>query len=363
LLKSWALIFSILVVCSLSGRASAQVSGARFHKPTEGVDAAVPLSGPAGALPVGAAESDTADAMIFENNRIDTFHYRVPKKRFELEVSAQSPTSSTMTRMRDGGPLYDHTYSSIEGEAGFSYGISDRLLVRISENYLFNEMDTETYHATGSVQKYQLNGPSNPSLRLDYRFLGSLNGYAFSSVFVDYSPSTGNEINASSAGAGNHLPGLTSADVGFNLYWVDNAHEWFGLIYVTYQTAGTVDTPTVSNYETFNSAVRYESDFGYRYHFLKNGFVSGYLNFRSGYTLSEVFPTQSPVFTQDSDRSFVSIESVDLGWRTSEKTLVRISFSYQSATENLTPTSITPTSFDSEKSQRQNLTLGGLVEF
>ena len=369
MLKYLALI-SVLIC--INGKASAQEGESLFEKPLESGDTTqvtepvlLPNSSitPPPVRPAIPNESDNSAVNPFESNRIDTLHYRVPRKSFNLDVSAASPISSTTTETRAGGPLYDHSYSSFSGTISLSYGISDRLLISIGENYLFNQMDTVTYDPNGTVTKYQFRGPSNPSFHLNYRFLGSLNGYAFSSAFIDYSPNTGNSIAASSAGAGNHLSGYNSADIGFNLYWVDHTHEWFGVAYVLYQANGTVDTATVSGYETFNSAVRFESDFGYRYHFLKNFFASASLNFESGYTLSYTYPTLSPVFTEDVDNSLTTIELIDLGWRMSEKTLVRISYSYQSSSADITPTSTAQTALVETKSQRQYLTIGGMVEF
>jgi hypothetical protein len=319
--------------------------------------------------PTGPAEGTQHETISssggpYSVNRIDALHYRVPRGKFNFNAGFESPLQDSQQQSSLGQTTSDISRSFLSATVSASYGISDSLLINLSQTDLLNENETSANTPNGSAAGYQFSGFSNPTLLMNYRFLGALADTKFAAVSLSYSPSTGVSHKAHSAtNAGNDLSGYNVANVAITGGWVAGAHEWLLEAQARYLDHGTFDATDSNNSETSDPAWQYFAIATYRYHYAKNLFADLTSTFALPYTRYYYYPNQSPVYNEEDDYAFNFTPGFTLGWRTAPKALLKLTYSFESSVFHYEGTNGSNPNQITAISQQQFLTLGGVFEF
>jgi hypothetical protein len=272
-----------------------------------------------------------ADITSYENNVIDSLHYRNAAKTFYTSLNLTTPIVRTEDIWTNGGKTHHFSRTSLTTTLEFSYGITDALLVGFAENYLISSNSTNNNIANGTFNTSSSTGISDPTFDISYRYLGTLTGKKFGTVYLDLTPALGKQQNPGTTSNGNNYAANSTIAVGTNLYWVAGVHEFSINPYLTYRTSGTFNRQSGASF-TNNAYAFYGAAGSYRYHISERFYFSTNLNIMAPY--SEIF--NNPANTESDSFQYQVAETVTFGWKPAESWLFTAALSNTSSSDSIT---------------------------
>ena len=282
---------------------------------------------------------DRTDSSSYEDNRIDTLHYRPPQKGINPVIELSTRLNDAETVTQSGQTTATVSRASFASSLGISYGVVDDFLVGISEGYLFSLASTRTAQPSGAVTNPQSLGLTDPTFHANYRYLGSLKGAFFGSAFLTLTPSVGAALVAGTIQTGNNLSGLTTVTGGTALYWVSGIHEWEAQATASYLSAGTFTAETTAGSYTTNSLFKFSLTAAYRLHLGDAFYLSGSVGATTPYTSILTYANQTPVLTQNADYPIILSPALTAGLRADSNVVLYVRYTHTSYARNLTPSS------------------------
>ena len=238
----------------------------------------------------------------YEENRLDTLHYRVPKNHFNPSAQLSTHLHDFTTVTQAGQVTSTSALSNVSGGVGVAYGITDDFLVTLQENYVFKE-NTSHMPVGGAVSTTQSSGLSNPELHANYRYYGGLKGTMFASASFNITPNLGNAVIAEPTQNGNNLAGATSASLGTTGYLVfADVHEFSLNVAGIYTDSGSFFAQDSTNSYSLSSYWKFTLGGNYRLHFLDNFYASASAAVTFGFTNTYDYANRTPALTQDASR-------------------------------------------------------------
>jgi len=275
-----------------------------------------------------------ADEGAYQENRLDVLHYRVPSAIFGLGVSVTPDLHDATTSYPGGSATYDDARTGFSSGVGLSFGVTDQLLVTLSESYLSLTRNS-LYDPAGTTTTYQTQGFSDPTVQINFRYFGELTGRDFASAFVAVTPGIGNAQIATSTLSGNNISADTGVEFGTHYYHVAGIQE-FGLeASLTYRTSGTFSDPTGFPLESNSSYWVADISAYYRIHFLDRFFLGASLELIPAHSIQYAILNAVPAVSEQDSYPWWISESVELGWLVTPALLVDATYSYSAYTETI----------------------------
>jgi hypothetical protein len=236
-------------------------------------------------------------------------------------------------------------------------------LVSASLNYMLNETEMRNDDSNGAVAGYQFSGMSDPTFRVNYRYLGSLTGRFFASAFATYAPSFGtSRPPIANVQAGNNLAGHTTTQIGTNFYWVAGRHEWTASAEAIYTGNSTSENQVnQGNTQFVDSYWRYVVDANYRFHLCEKFYVGLLATLNFAHNQSANYVNSTPPVSESGSYPFYIVPQLQLGWHLTPGSVIQLTYSYTSYSDMYTTSSSGNT--DSTQVRQQFLALSTNFEF
>jgi hypothetical protein len=254
------------------------------------------------------------DTQYFNNNLLDTLHFRVPKGDVLLEVRFGTSLNDYSNLLYQGQNSYNHSKSWSDAYVDVNYGISDNFLIGVSDKGT-TSTDAQQ-NVNGGNSTYANSGWSDPNLFANFRFLGGLNNDHFASVGLAFSPSMGTAVGATSSSNGNELRGDSLAS------------ELSAKAAINYQMAGAYQNAAGKNGYTWSPYATYDLSGNYRYHISSKYFVGTGLVYNLPY---QVFASRNDGASQwvTSDDANLS-PHLQVGWKITNNLVAKLDYYYSS---------------------------------
>jgi len=283
-----------------------------------------------------AAETTVSDS-YYEDNLLDTIHYQLPQHQWSATAAATTHLNdASMTTQQGGVGTYGYTRTSWSSAVTASYGITDQLTVGIGETYLFGEGTTRTQESTGNVVGYSAKGFSDPTLSVSYRYWGGQTGTHFGNAYINVTPALGTRQLDSTAQIGNDLNASSEIAIGTNLIWVAKNQEFALEPHLQYYTSGSASDATAANSYNINSYNYLAMDAAWRFHFLKNYFVEGVIDFIGPINWSQIYSNRVTPLSISYTTPFYMEPQLVAGWKVKDNFLMVLNFTYVSDQTNFT---------------------------
>ena len=300
-------------------------------------------------LPARAEEKQTHSeeqtASYYETNELGQLHYRVPSQHFLFLFGFDPDLHYSSSSSRNGQVTNNSTRSYFPTTLTLTYGFTDTFSIGVSEGYLFHSISTSTNATTGNVTNSASGGFSDPTLSANYRYLGALTGTSLANAYLNFTPSTGHRISASTTQPGNDLSGRSQVTFGSDYYWVKERHELSGGIAGILSFTGHSDTQNFNNNTTTDTYFYADFSGRYRLHlselFYLNFAGTMYLPYSIHYNYYNVVTGE----TRDDSIPFRITPQFGVGLHPSPNTLLTVSYIYNGYGDNYSltrPTGTTP---------------------
>ncbi len=285
----------------------------------------------------GTLRAEPNDCVLYEENRVDTLHYRVPQRAFFASASISTPLHYAETIGVNGSTVNTYDTTLLNSSLNVSYGVFDDFLISVTEGYLFKKNVTTTALPAGTATTTEASGFSDPTFSANYRYLGGLKGNYFGNGFLIVSPKSGTAKNSDSGQAGNNLNGSSSVNGGVNFYLVRDVHEFVIEASGTYRTTGSYTSSDPTNSSTSDAYFTWGFTGGYRYHFLDNFYASGSVTLTLAQTINYTFGNQVPVLTEQVSDPVNFSPTLEVGWRAFSGASFYVRYSRYGYARTITP--------------------------
>ncbi len=282
---------------------------------------------------------------VYEENRNDTLHYRVPRGHFQVnlgtdtflrdheDVFAPSYLSPSIVPTASGVPTSAAATTAAGLSLAMTYGLSDTWSISLSDRVSYaHTVTTPSSPDLGTRTSTNSGGPSSPTLSLSYRILGALHDKLFLAAGLGYTPSFGGLTLADSQQTGSQL----------SPWHTLSANLWFGAVIdtievsaqavVRQQFAGTFTASTAAGSYTSAPFLSGTVDLGARLHFLDHFFASADLGLHFGNSITYTYPNNPFIRTHSMDTAPYMALACDFGWRINERTVVTVGYSHTELT-------------------------------
>ncbi len=236
----------------------------------------------------------SAESSLYERNALSNLHYQLPAQATEIDLAGTSQLSYSAWVIKNDNPNSSSTKSMLSTTLVLGYGLSDAVNATVSETSLLHSSTSTFNDNTDALNSTGTSGLSDPTLAVNYRYRGALEGALFANAAFTFSPSSDTRVVANTDEDGNNVRGNTSIAASSDVYLVSGSHEWAFGANVTYFSVGNADSFASTNsyisspYFTTYARVRY------RWHLLPSLFVQPSLYVYFPYTSYLSYANKSP---------------------------------------------------------------------
>ncbi len=268
--------------------------------------------------------AETNESSAYEGNRIDTLHYRAPQGVFNLNVNFNTFLHYDELMVQSGQNTIDYKRTSYSMGATLGYGITDKFSISLADTFNFSETLTTNNILASTTTSQSSTYPNDPTLTLNYRYVGGLEGKLFANAFADFTPNLGD----TALSAGQNI-----VDLGSNIRYVLGDHEFSLIGTALYYFSRTYNAANPANNYNQDGYFAVQLEGLYRVHVFHDYYAQAFATFATSHSVNTTYPSQSTVYSTP----VRLVPGVELGWRPWESAALFVRYAYQGYTESGVP--------------------------